>query len=118
MRPEAINEIDERVKIALELWAKDVKNDKAELKHLGYGELYMYGGHGSVSSVEDLEDSANGDLINHVEAIYTDLRPIHKSAINHFHLSAVWSSPRISIEEAYSQALDKMKRGLQERGMV
>jgi hypothetical protein len=108
---------DMKVKDALAIWVKYQKF--VWLQNLGAkgSSAFKYGS-GGITCYDDFEDKVEKNMAINVEAIMDDLSPLQKSAIDHFHLSAVWSSPRVKIEEMYEQALQIIKKALKRRGLI
>ena len=111
-----IDDVTRQVKDALDVWA-DWPQQSGDNK-LGYGKTVGFVSGGSVSGWEDFEHRCNVNMAINVEALYEGLSPLQQSSIDHFHLSAVWSSPRVKIEDVYEKAIEIIGKGLIRRGMI
>lgn len=115
-RPQIITDNEQKVKDALEVWADWMRGSGIDL---GYGSPMGFESGGSaISSWEDFEHRVDKNMAINVQAIYEGLPPYQQMAIDHFHLSAVYTFRRRNILEDYGNALIAMEVGLRGRLLI
>lgn len=112
-----ISDSEAKVKDALCVWAKSLKNDVSHQRALGHGRCVGFAS-GGMSSWEDFEAKVDRNMATNVQAIYDGLKHQQRLAIDHFHLSAVWQPNRYKIEDCYADALVVIGIALRRRGLV
>ncbi len=112
-----MSDAEEKVKDALNVWAKSMEDDNA-YEQLGYGRCVGFVSGGSVSGWEDFERRCDKTMAENVAGIYSGLTQPQQMAIDHFHLSAVWKPQRYKIEDVYTEALIAIEIALRRRGLI
>jgi hypothetical protein len=110
------NDSDVKVKEALDIWAHYQKHLWVLDLGVRGSSAFNYGG--GITCYDDFETKVDKNLAINIEAILGDLSLLQKSAINHFHLSAVWSSQGVKIDDVYEQAIIIIKKALLRRGLL
>lgn len=110
---------ESRVKYYLEIWEEWQRNDQAEINQMmGYPSQCLVMVANGSNTFEEMADDAETRAAKIVDSIIDDESLMtfnEKLAIHHFHLAAVWSSKRVSLEECYQSGLESLEIGLNKK---
>lgn len=102
----------------LRLWA-DAQRRWSPASMLGYPPAsagFSSGGVVSADAWEDLEDEVDSHTVAAVDAIIDSLQPIHRAAIMHQYLAAVFRARR-SLDEVLEEATVEIERQGRAKGL-